>query len=364
MDKNISKPLTANSSLINFFQIFFLLVVSSTLHASTFLSSVENSEIQQVRAALEAGQDVNFFDPSNGTALHLAAKQGNADIAELLLDNGADTSIQTKKGGKSPLHLAAQSGHVEIVSLLIDRGANIELIDVKGETPIFSAILKNQVDVVKLLIKKNANINVVNRFKDTPTYKSIALGKPEITELLLKRNGEFDFNKVVEKKCSKCHGMDGRSKAPFSPNLASMGKDYLVQQFMDYRNGARSHEKMDKRLTVGTSDSIVTMLADYYSQKPPIDLSTDAEIAAKGKILFNRENEIGESCASCHGQDGAAQNEESPRLASQNAEYNAIQLRAYRDGSRSNDSDEVMRKAAKALTDDEIVAIAGYLQSL
>jgi len=55
--------------------------------------------------------------------LHLAARNGDKDIAELLILNGANVNATDEKG-TNPLNLAEQEGHGEVVVLLIKNGAH------------------------------------------------------------------------------------------------------------------------------------------------------------------------------------------------------------------------------------------------
>jgi len=66
-------------------------------------------------------------------------------------------------------------------------------------------------------------------------------------------------------------------------------------------------------------------------------------------------------CGSCHGPKGIARVESYPSLAGQSAQYLAKQLRAFRDGSRS---DPQMSVLAKGLSNDEIVNISAWYASL
>lgn len=71
------------------------------------------------------------------------------------------------------------------------------------------------------------------------------------------------------------------------------------------------------------------------------------------------------ACTACHGagrQFGAAP---APAIAGQSRDYIAIQLRLWRDGERDGGlRAELMRKSARALTDGEIEALAGWFSSL
>jgi len=52
-----------------------------------------------------------WFQGRNSTPLHLAAGYNNLEVAEYLLENGADVNAQDK-GGLIPLHNASSYGKV------------------------------------------------------------------------------------------------------------------------------------------------------------------------------------------------------------------------------------------------------------
>ncbi len=64
--------------------------------------------------------------------------------------------------------------------------------------------------------------------------------------------------------CQSCHGMDGLSKNPESPNLAGQIENYLVKAITEYRGEVRKNESMNivaKDLT----DEDIANIAAYYS---------------------------------------------------------------------------------------------------
>ena len=67
------------------------------------------------------------------------------------------------------------------------------------------------------------------------------------------------------------------------------------------------------------------------------------------------------SCAGCHGANGISANPLWPNLAGQKDAYLAKQLKAFRDGSRT---DPTMSAMAKPLSDADIDNLAAYYSSL
>jgi cytochrome c553 len=67
------------------------------------------------------------------------------------------------------------------------------------------------------------------------------------------------------------------------------------------------------------------------------------------------------TCAGCHGAKGISNNPLWPNLAGQQPGYLVKQLKAFRDGSRS---DPMMGPMAKPLSDEDIANLAAWYSSL
>jgi cytochrome c553 len=65
--------------------------------------------------------------------------------------------------------------------------------------------------------------------------------------------------------CLNCHGLNGISKLPDTPNLAGQPAQYLEAQLTAYRSGARQHEVMSIIAQELTDDDIAN-LATWYSE--------------------------------------------------------------------------------------------------
>jgi cytochrome c553 len=166
--------------------------------------------------------------------------------------------------------------------------------------------------------------------------------------------------------CAACHGGEGVSGAEIFPNLAGQQKDYTIAQLTAFRGHTRADRDAKTYMwgmAAGLDDAMIAHLADYYAAKPAArgQLGAPAEIALGEKIFKQGVMERGVlACASCHGEQGAG-NGAVPRLAGQQRDYLAVQLRAFSSGAREN---AAMNLVAKNIKPDEIKAVAAYLASL
>ena len=64
--------------------------------------------------------------------------------------------------------------------------------------------------------------------------------------------------------CQACHGLDGLSKAPDSPNIAGQIEPYLVAQLQAFKTGVRKNDAMSA-VTPALSDKDIEDLAAYFS---------------------------------------------------------------------------------------------------
>lgn len=88
--------------------------------------------------------------------MHAASYAGDAAIAELLIERGADLNDAQNKAGVPPLFPAIEEDHKEVAELLIIQGANLGLKERHGYTALTRALLKGHEDVVVLLRAQGA----------------------------------------------------------------------------------------------------------------------------------------------------------------------------------------------------------------
>src|SRR5579863_10670563 len=68
-----------------------------------------------VRSLLKQKVDVNTPQGDGATALHWAAFQDDLEMAQLLLDAGADVKAATREGAITPLFMACTNGSAQMI---------------------------------------------------------------------------------------------------------------------------------------------------------------------------------------------------------------------------------------------------------
>lgn len=97
------------------------------------------------------------------TPLLIAAKNGRADIAKVLIEAGANTEAFDLVWKRTPLHQAVLGNHIETVSILLTAGANSNANDWEGKTPLHYAAQYCHPEIVQLLLDNNANCFIKSR---------------------------------------------------------------------------------------------------------------------------------------------------------------------------------------------------------
>lgn len=115
-------------------------------------NSQRNYLRENISEAIASGEDINKYLTSGATFLHQAILAGDVDAVRLLLEAGADPSVQDKTSNP-PLHLACMHGHPAIVRLLLEYGADVNVRGRWGETPLYWACTNKTSEIASILIE-------------------------------------------------------------------------------------------------------------------------------------------------------------------------------------------------------------------
>lgn len=170
----------------------------------------------------------------------------------------------------------------------------------------------------------------------------------------------------VTQMCAACHGVDGNSAVAMYPKLAGQFKEYAARQLAEFKSNVRQSPVMSP-IAATLTDEDITSLSTYFSaQEPKPGIAKTEGVGSRGEQIYRAgipELKVA-ACASCHGPAGAGIPVQFPRLAGQHAEYTMSQLKLFRSGERANDPSNMMRTIASRLSDQDMTAVADYIQGL
>ncbi|XP_017772298.1 PREDICTED: tankyrase [Nicrophorus vespilloides] len=135
---------------------------------AALLDAAKKGNLLRVQRLVTA-DNINCRDAQgrNSTPLHLAAGYNNVEVAEFLLDHGADVNAQDK-GGLIPLHNASSYGHLDIAALLIKFNTVVNATDKWGFTPLHEAAQKGRTQLCALLLAHGADPYLKNQEGQAP----------------------------------------------------------------------------------------------------------------------------------------------------------------------------------------------------
>lgn len=157
------------------------------------MASCTMSLIDAVRLFLLYGVDVNFSDFDGRTGLSIACEHGYDDLAQLLLNQGADLNLTQEGSDRTrPLLVACVHGRISTVKLLLEIGADINHDGAVSSLIIACAL--GYFDVVKLLLKYGADVNIASSSGRIPLMEAaIAYRKDKgLIDLLLEYGADIN----------------------------------------------------------------------------------------------------------------------------------------------------------------------------
>lgn len=173
--------------------------------------AILRGDVEQVRKIIEKGYDVNepleygtyltlAFDVGRGprgitpTPEQIASRNRTIyEMIKLLVENGADTNVQSKiYRGRTPLHLAIYKDMKNVAVFLLENGASLEMVDDYGNTPLMLAAISVG-DYIRMLLERGAQktINHRNTEGNTALHRAIIVhGCREYVTLLLEHGAD------------------------------------------------------------------------------------------------------------------------------------------------------------------------------
>lgn len=171
-----------------------------------YFELAEQNKLQELKDCLDTlGLDINM---RNGLRkfkglLHIAAKQNNMELLNLVLKYNPDLNIR-ERHQMTPLYFAIEMQNLEMIVKLLDNGADVEARDEHEATPIYWSVYCAQLPILQTLVKYGAKPDVDCMMQRNCLIKAAFMDKHEIVRYLL------TFPSVVEKINDK----DQRGRTP------------------------------------------------------------------------------------------------------------------------------------------------------
>lgn len=169
--------------------------------------------------------------------------------------------------------------------------------------------------------------------------------------------------------CTACHGADGNSVVGEWPKIAGQHESYILRQLQLYKNGGRENAVMLGMVATLTPQDMADLGA-YYAEKTVKPGVADAGMLATGQDLYRGGDATRgiPACLACHGPAGRGNpGSVYPSLTGQHAQYTANVLRQFKAGAvwgQGDQANAIMATIAANLTEDEILALATYIEGL
>jgi len=166
-----------------------LLAITSACHSTTveqneienhnqesMLSLVENKRLNEVKAKLTSGENVNTTDPNGRSLLLIATINKDLEMARLLVQFKANVNQQADNLD-SPFLYAGATGQIEMLTLFLENGARFDVFNRYNGSALIPACERGHVETVRLLANtKGYPIDHVNRLGWTALMEAIVLG--------------------------------------------------------------------------------------------------------------------------------------------------------------------------------------------
>lgn len=150
--------------------------------------AARKGDIEVLKTCLVTGidPDLQDQDAQGDTPLIVAARSGNKECLEWLINYGAQKDLPNH-AGHTAVNIAAANGHVNCLKFLIEEAhCAVDLSAQNGATALFVAAWEGHSECVAYLLEKGADANALaTEDNDTPLTIAAAEGKIEVLQILL-----------------------------------------------------------------------------------------------------------------------------------------------------------------------------------
>ena len=134
-----------------------------------------------------------FIFASKGTKNH----RNSLEFYQYLEELGINPNVINKDGINVLHYLSYRNKNKTIFNYFIDKGVSVNQADKHGNTPFINAASSNNLDVVSYLYKNVKNINFANKDGQSALSKSIQGNQPDVVNFLLENKADVN---IIDKR--------------------------------------------------------------------------------------------------------------------------------------------------------------------
>ena len=199
----------------------FKMLLATGIRPGNVIQPAMMGHLEIVEAALNAGADLQFDGGHAGHALNFALYGQQPEIAELLIDRGADLNSRSSRGEHQtpPILWAAysESGDTSVARRMIQKGVDVNMLSFLGESALDWARARNNSALEKVLLDAGAREGSAARKQKTIPNRELPAGREALDPLIrrstaraievLQRSSDVFLRSGVVKQqaCVSCH---------------------------------------------------------------------------------------------------------------------------------------------------------------
>ena len=147
--------------------------------------SSQRGQFKVAQVLLTHHADAGARDEIDWTPLHFASHTGHSKVVRLLLEHGADVDSESHFGETPLFFLSESNGNLEIAQVLLDYGADPNILSKSGQNSLYRALLTGYQGHIQLLLKYGADPNVRDDAGRTLLHVSSRKGDSKVVQALL-----------------------------------------------------------------------------------------------------------------------------------------------------------------------------------
>ena len=166
-----------------------------------FLGAALENDAEEVCEYLRRGASMEIREDDTGrTALMIAGRYNYADLARLLLSNGAEVDYGSGTGWVA-LHFASGAGQADVAKVLLDGGGDVNVLSSGGDPPLYQAAHWGRADMVQLLLSRGADPDIQANTGVTPLHGAASnvarSGSAAVVSLLLSYDADPNLRRSL-----------------------------------------------------------------------------------------------------------------------------------------------------------------------